>query len=154
MDLKQFYREAGKIVLFPGSIADLNAIEALSDSRSSIRRYQLMPVEGGQKYLTGILIPSPAELREQTTAKRLGMAVLQTSGLAGRLDSETEAVAELGEVLETIERLTIQIVSKPEIMGMDIRMKAREIGANGLVHFQAHGNKEETYMGVPVKLQG
>lgn len=144
--------DAGKIALFPGSVDDLNRIESLSNSG---RRYELMPIDGGRKYLTGVIIPSPTELRELMNAQISGMAAFKETELASDLDLEPKELAELenqvGEAYELIEQLAKQMFGKPEIMRMDIRMKAKEVGANGLVHVQLY-NKEGLYMGVPVKL--
>jgi hypothetical protein len=153
MDLRQFYMEAGKIALFPGSVDDLNRIESASNSG---KQYELMPVDGGRKYLTGAIIPSPTEIRELMKAQLSGISAFSESGLAAKMDMNPETISEFesqfGEASEMLEQLTKQMFGNPAIMGMDLRMKAREIGANGLVHVQLY-NKEATYMGVPVKLQ-
>ena len=154
MKLQQFYRETGKITLFPGSVDDLNTIESLSNSN---KQYELMPVDSGRKYLTGAIIPSLTEVRELMKEQISGISALGESGLAAKLlDFDTETISglkdHLGDASKIVEQLAKQMFENPAIMGTDIRMKAKKIGANGLIHIQLY-NKEETYMGVPVRLQ-
>ena len=153
MDLRQFYMEAGKIALFPGSVDDLNRMESASNSGG---QYELMPVDGGRKYLIGDIIPSPTEVRELMKAQLSGISAFSASRLAAKMDMNPEILSEIesqfGETFEMLEQLTKKMFENPAVMDMDIRMKARKIGANGLVHVQLY-NKEATYMGVPVKLQ-
>jgi len=88
-------------------------------------------------------------------AQLSGIRSFNESVLAEKLEIDKESVAgiesELGEASEMLEGLARQIYENPALREMDIRMKAKEIGANGLVHVQLY-TKEGTYMGVPVEL--
>lgn len=154
MDLPQFYMEAGKIVLFPGNVDDLNRLDITSNASRGME-YSLMPMQGGRKFITGMLIPSPIELRELMQLQMGGLSAAKTSGLTSKLGLNKElddAEAQAGEAFKMIEQLARQMFGQQATMDADIRMKARLLGANGLVHVQLY-TKDGMYMGVPVRLE-
>ena len=134
MDLKQFYKQVEKIVLYPGSVDDLNRMEKLTNSG---KHYNLVPIKGSTKYLTGPIIPGPNQFKE----------LIDT--IQFEADDELKITASTQKLAFTqkLEELVMQTYGD-----LDIRMKAQEIGAHGLVHVQLY-NKERVYMGVPVKLE-
>ncbi len=155
MDLKEFYKGIKGIVLFPGSVDELNILEEIN---SSDREYKLMPIKGDKKYLIGTIIPNLKEIEEQVNNLKEGIrirvkAISAIGGLETSLAQEIgrEAFKELGPIGNIVESLYTENIKNPAFLGMDIRLKAKEIGANGLVHVQVY-DKESFYMGVPVKL--
>jgi hypothetical protein len=123
-------------------------------------QYEYVPVLGAKKYLTGIIIPTRAEDIENLRAQYYGHASLAEFGLQAILEMENEIVpgeeAELESTIRDDETLLSFVRDKklknPEIANLDIRMKARRLSAQGLVHVQLY-NKEDFYMGVPIRLK-
>lgn len=144
MDLKEFHKSIEDIVLYPGGLDELNILE---QATSSGRTYELMPQKEGVRYLTGIIIPKPSEFKERMTAMQSVTGTLSKNnlGLALHEDGMNEMTGMLGQIMT-------EIYQTPELMNIDIRLKAKKIGADGLIHFQLY-DKDAIYMGIPVKLK-
>lgn len=146
MNLKQFRKEIEEIFIFPGSIGDLHKMLGQACN------YEPILIPGGKKFLTGIIIPSIGELRELTSMMQEGIGsvqnVLEQVAIGDENpDLTSDLFSKTGEMLE---KMTAALYENPAIMKHDIRMKAKELGAHGLVYFQMY-TKNDVYMGVPVK---
>ena len=144
MEIKEFYKSVEDIILYPGNLKELNRLEQINGGDKS---YELMPQNNGQRYLTGTIIPGQLEFEEAMTLVRITSGALSESDLDLDLDNE-----ELGVLPEMMEQMTTKLYGKSEVQNLDLRLKAKKIGANGLIHIQMY-NKDGTYMGVPVKLK-
>jgi hypothetical protein len=136
MDIKEFYKSVEDIVLYPGSIDELNKIISVSGRKGA---YELMPQQGNILYVTGVIIPTIPEMK-----KGLGIAKNITESLAMFRSQDLD----LGT--ERLEEMMNELYMNPAMLSSDIRVAAKEIGANGLIHFQLF-SKEDLYIGVPVK---
>ncbi len=144
--MKKFYDETKDIVMYPGSLEELNWIKG---EMCRGNPYDILRIEGSKPYVTGVIIPSPTELREL-------MGLL--NGVRGGLgDLFGESFAEiddtLDEVLGNMEPLMMKLFGTPAMLKSDIRLKAKKMGAHGLIHVQMY-SKDGLYSGVPVKLIG
>jgi len=129
MDLKKFYEDVKDIVLYPGSLNELNMIE---QARGDGLMYELLPQEGSVKYIIGTIIPSPSECEE----------------IIGIMDGFLDDAADL---MNGLEEMVMELYGE-NVIDADIRMKAKKIGANGLIHVRLY-NTDGIYMGVPVKIK-
>ena len=141
MDLKEFYKTVEDIVLYPGTVDELNKRK---DVTVSGKRYEEIPLHGGKKFITGVIIPSPSEFQELTNVMQDAAEALGGMGL----DVDDADVNKLTEMLEPTMK---KLYGIPAVMNMDLRLKVKEIGANGLVCVQLY-NKEDRYMGIPVSV--
>ncbi|MBI4919020.1 hypothetical protein HY837_03760 [archaeon] len=144
MDLNEFYKQVDGIVMFPGSVEELNRLEF---SKKSGRSYSIVPLEGNRTFFTGVIVPSKEELREMICVMK-GVAV----GFAAlRGEEAASAQKELEEEIESeLEPVLHQLLGSPALMDLDLRLKAKKLGADGVVHVQMY-NKDGMYFGVPVK---
>lgn len=145
MDLNEFYKQVEGIIIFPGSVDDLNRVE---EKAVSGNKYELFPVTGGNKFISGVIVPSKEELKAQ-------LAVMSGifAGIAELQGEEAEgAKKELDEMLESqLEPFLHKMLGSPALMSLDLRLKAKQLGADGIVHVQMY-DKNGRHFGVPVKL--
>ena len=53
MNLQEFYKTVEDIILYPGTVNELNQRK---DIIESCKKYEEMPLVGGKKFITGIII--------------------------------------------------------------------------------------------------
>ncbi len=140
MDRKTFYNKVEKIVLFPGSLDELNQREECKRRRNL---YEFFP---NDTLLSGIVIPSERDINEFTNA------LLQVAG------EEEQNFSDL---------MWNNFYFHDKLLNLDLRIKANKMGANGLIRYQYLNKSEinlndsrmksvsfDIYMGVPVKIVG
>ncbi|MCD6226539.1 MAG: hypothetical protein J7J93_01965 [Candidatus Aenigmarchaeota archaeon] len=153
MDLKEFHKSIEDIVLFPGSLYELNILEKVNGSGKT---YELIQQKDGEKYLTGPIIPKPSELKEMIRVMQGVGGILDKSDLGLELGLDDLGFEldkyKMDEMAGMLEEIMITLYETPELMETDIRLKAKKIGANGLVDVRLY-HKDGIYMGVPVKLK-
>jgi len=145
MDLKQFYKSVEDIVLYPG---DLNGLNLQEQVNGSGRVYELMPQKDAIKYIKGSIIPKPSELKEMVAAVQGASGKLDK--LCSNLGLDEDTLGDMSGMM--LEQMLLEAFEAPEFQNTDLRLKAKEAGADGLVHFQLY-NTNDQYMGVPVKLK-
>jgi len=157
MRMNKFYKNVEDIILFPGTVNELNDQEELITMGKtgkeclSKKVYKTLPQQGGVRYISGVIIPSPEKLKE-TALALLSIA----SG-----DSNIEQKVEKNGLI--LDFMVDKMYKLPELQKIDIRIKAKEMGANGLVHVQYEGTSNlslkgsdfsnitlQTYMALPV----
>jgi len=142
MDMKKFYKDIKGIVLYPGTLDELNRTERISGRD---RVYELMPQKGSIMYITGVIIPSPSEVKEIFgLVRNVGMAFAKPDSL-GLPEDDVE------EQVDGLENMLAALIGNREMINMDIRLRAKKIGANGLIHVHLY-SKEGSHMGIPVVL--
>ena len=127
MNLKQFYKEYETFILFPDSLDELNILE-----RDKRNEYTYLPMDSGQKYITGTITLSLNEKLEQKLEE------MDFPTLIENIDLE----------LKEVEKLIKKILKEQFVNKKDIRIKAKMIGACGLVMLQYYS--EKTFMGIPI----
>jgi len=127
MNLKQFYLEYEPFILFPDSLDDLNILEI-----GKRKEYAYLQMDSGKKYITGTITPSLNERLEQKLEEMGFPTIIEN------IDSE----------LKEVEKLIKKILSEQFVNQNDIRIKAKRIGACGLVNLQYYS--EKTFMGIPI----
>ncbi len=150
MKIKKFFKTVDDIVLHQGSLDELNRQEEINGSG---RTYDLMPMKSGVRYLTGIIIPKPEEVKE-ILAVNFSRIEPNTS------DEEADEAAEY--VFELAKETLYEV---PRAQKFDLRMVAKEFGANGLIRLQLDTESKlelkdskysslnlTTYQGTPVRL--
>ncbi|MBA3064108.1 hypothetical protein FP803_01580 [Candidatus Woesearchaeota archaeon] len=154
MRMNKFYKTVEDIVLFPGTVDELNDQEELITMRKtgmeclSKKVYKTLPQQIGIRYISGVIIPSLEKLKE------IGLTLLSIAGGESNIEQK---VKQKGLILDFMVDKMYEI---PEVQQMDIRLKAKKMGANGLVHVQYEGTSNlksdfgnitiQTYMGLPV----
>jgi len=157
MSMNKFYKSVEDIILFPGTLDELNGQEELirllnKDKSIPQRVYQLLPQQGGVRYISGVIIQSPEKLKE------IGLTLLSIAGGGSNIEQKVE---KSGFILDF---MVDKMYELPKVQQMDIRLKAKKMGANGLVHVQYEGTSNlslkgsdfnsislHTYMGLPVR---
>lgn len=134
MGLKNFYETVEDIVLYPGTLDELNRIERRGKTG---KIYDFMPQLSGQQYIIGILVPTAEEFKDFMMVARAAVGALSED-------------LENAEILERAEELRDKLFSSPQVRAQDLRVKAKKIGAQGLIHVQLY-TKDSLYMGVPVR---
>ena len=151
MKISKFFKTVDDIVLYQGSLDELNRQEEINQSG---KIYDFMPMKGSIRYLTGVIIPKPEEM-EQILAVNL-------SRVKPKL-SKTE-IDEAEKYLFGIGKETTY--ESPMVQKFDLRMAAKKFGANGLIRLQKDNSENKlglrdskysgltlvTYWGTPVKL--
>jgi hypothetical protein len=145
-NLEKFYESIKGVILHLGSLDELNKNEQINGSGIT---YELMPQRSEKRYITGTITPTQSEIKEAMKSTKNLLGIINSLGfeLEGEeiLDKE-----ETNEIANIIENFTKQLFENPAAISNDIRLKAKEIGADGLIHVQLH-TKDSIYMGVPVK---
>ncbi len=124
MRMNKFYKKVEDIILFPGTVDELNDQEELNKSG---RVYETLPQQGGVRYISGSIIQSPEKFKE------LALALLSIAGGGSNIEQKVE---KSGFILDF---MVDKMYELPEVQQMDIRLKAKKMGANGLVHVQYEG---------------
>jgi len=156
--MNKFYKTVEDIILFPGTVDELNDQEELITMRKtgrerlSKRVYETLPQQVGIRYISGVIIPPPEKLKEIALAL-LSIASGSNSNIEQKIEKE-------GLILDF---MVDKMYKLPEVQQMDIRLKAKAMGANGLVHVQYEGTSNlslkgsdfnsislDTYMALPV----
>lgn len=151
MELEKFYKAANRIVLHPGSIEDLNQMEG---RKNYGKEYEEMTNFHNKKFITGIMIPDFDEIKEYINIETSGVNYGEKPSLTTMLGVEElgRTMSETVKGYETImEEFFKEKYSNPDVESLDIRMRAIERNADGLVHFQLYNASNNLYMGVPVR---
>ena len=144
--MNEFYDQVKDIVVFPGSVSELNDM-----MKSEGKQYKLMPVKGPKKYLTGALLPTKDEMKSLIAEKLGALDAFQQSNAANELfDGELPDLGDISVARKLITSIFSELLNNPTYVNMDIRVKAKQMGADGLVRVQPDTSKD-TYLGVPVK---
>ena len=150
MKLDEFYKTIDDIFLYTGNLEELNQTPY---KRNHFRR---MPLKSSRQFLHGVIIPTEQEVREQVGTLA---SIVYNEAFD---DGTTYEQEDLDEFIEVIFE---GFFKNEEFQNMDIRMKAKKIGANGLIHVQYYAEsrlqseyspmfantKFWLYSGVPVK---
>jgi len=141
MNLKKFYKTIDDIVLYPGSVKELNDRER---KKNSGKTFEEIPLNHGKKYIEGIVLPEMSSVKETVTT------VIKVTS------PKNEEYAEIIHMLSEI---------YSGITGLDLRIKAKKLKADGFVHLQYVGQSSlnlrdskfgeivlAQYIGVPVRL--
>ena len=156
MDEIEFQEKVKDIIIYPGSLNELNEIERLKNSN---REYELMALETPSYFIKGTLVEGLGD----KIFPLLNFALKQYIGLSPELDKEErQFVEEISEektlkgIIEILNSSKETEIIKKIIIDLEIRVSAKELGADGIIHFQflhRSGDDLEQYMGVPVKLK-
>jgi len=157
MNMNKFYKIVEDIILFPGTLDELNQQEELirmiktGEEHFSKRVYKPLPQQGGIRYISGVIIPPIEKLRE------IGLTLLSIAGGESNIEQKVE---QKGLILDF---MVDKMYKLQDVQKIDIRLKAKAMGANGLVHVQYEGTSSislkssdfgnitlQTYMGLPV----
>jgi len=141
MNLKKFYKTIDDIVLYPGSVKELNDRER---KKNSGKTFEEIPLNHGKKYIEGIVLPEMSSVKETVTT------VIKVTS------PKNEEYAEIIHMLSEI---------YSGVTGLDLRIKAKKLKADGFVHLQYVGQSSlnlrdskfgeivlAQYIGVPVRL--
>jgi len=135
MNLDGFYKEIENVVVYPGSLDELND----EQMRNSARQFRLFSQNEARRFIEGILIPSPGEIDE-------GFAVVR-SLIEDPSDDELIKKVELG----LREAMDLQY-SNQQIQDLDIRLRAYRMHADGIIRMQYIGSSELVSLNPKVKL--
>ena len=158
MNMNKFYKTVEDIILFPGTVDELNdqeeliRLECKTGKEYQYKRvYETLPQQVGIRYISGVIIPSLEKLKE------IGLTLLSIAGDESNIEQK---VKQKDLILDF---MIDKMYELPEVQQMDIRLKAKAMGANGLVHVQYEGTSSislkssdfsnislQTYMGLPV----
>ena len=130
MDIKEFLDSIATVVLFPGNLGDLNHLMAQVPLEGKKYEY-LAPPKGPRKYLEGLLLPTPGPDMSSYLRALTKIIVM--------LHEEEGPIEEPYKTLEGMYQKTLSQILTPEVMEIDIRLKAKQLGATGLVHLQYLG---------------
>ncbi len=133
MKIEEFYKAVKDVVLFPGSLDELNSLEKLCGSGKA---YELLPAfdKKAEKYTKGVFVPSIEDIKSYYDM----------------LNKTHKVVCTQDGLIEMVKYWITERYGILNYINLDIRIKALEIGADGLTHFQKFD--EDYFMGVPVKL--
>ncbi len=152
VSLERYYEIVKKFVLYPGTLDELNQIEPDKDN------YKIILQPGAKQYIKGYVFPSNEEIDHK----------MQLSNNIAEIIYDNLPFTDQYRLKPTIKILGLEfdgniapdltardILSFYHEIGMmdeDIRIKAKKIGAEGLIHFNPISNKDiPYYSGVPVK---
>jgi len=148
----EFYKTIDHIVLFPGSLEELNHLEKLN---SSNKVYDLMPnVDNIKDNLIGEFIfhQKLSDLKNHIEGWADSFLITETK------PAQRKATIQRFQMDDVIRNL--HLLEDPKRMGQEIRVKVRDLGADGLIHFQLYettysfvGGCHNYYTGVPVVLK-
>ena len=145
-ELKQNYRafteRIGSTFIFPGSLQELNENPGVVHGHR--HGYRTMD---GQPFVKGVLIPSLEEL--------YALGGMQSNSIAeffSQLGKGFDVLGEqLDELLEGVSPILDELLTREGILGQDIRVKAKELGAAGLVRVQLYSTENIVqHWGMPV----
>jgi hypothetical protein len=164
MNLKQFYQKVKDVLLFPGTLDELNRQEEINKSG---RVYDLVKDTQSARYVRGLLVPGWSE----TEAFMRSMLMVAVEANMDEFEREEynpqETESELEELIGPLKEIFDKVRCSPYMLKHDIRLKAREMKANGIIHFKYECEnsvdlkdnaissiKYNFYTGVPVRLIG
>ena len=141
MNRKEFNEYVKDVIVFPGTLTELNGAQLNEKGLP----YFLMPMKASHKFISGTLIPSVEEMKETFSTMKNG------SELVAKLVSmeKEEAKKMLDELLNQLIEKAEKMYNIPLILHADIRYRARQAGADGVIHFRQYGG-ENVFLGVPV----
>lgn len=143
MNLADFNKSVEGIFLFPGSLEELHQRKGNRPSLPVRYEYIINPLQGnlgsllGELYLTGFKVP---------TIEEYDAMMLMQQGLAGKIAS---SVPMLSKAAKRWEGSLLEFYTLREVQEQDIRVKAKKVGAAGIIHFQPY--LKELYMGAAIR---
>jgi len=146
--LEKFYGLIDTVKVYPGNLDELNQL--------TLDTYKLISQTGAKLYLEGYIFPSQAELEKGISLIKQSIDYLNEPFSFGKTQEFNILGVRLEESsLENPEETVDNIFSLYHEMGLlnnDIRVKANNIGADGLIHFTLIPGKDIPYcQSVPVK---
>ncbi len=142
MKLDDFYKKVEGFTLFPGSIMELTAYYGA----------KAVPVKNQNIFITGIIIPSRSEISDVLGCHQSGIASFgEFVTQQGIDDLLSEAQNEFANKFSLLKAMLEKMYENQDLQDTDIRVKAKALGADAVVHFQLYDAKNTMYMGIPVK---
>ena len=123
--LEEFYKSVEDIFLFLGNISELNEL------KYDLPQYVLL----GREYIYGIIIPSKKDISEICNA----IALLQPDNFPAGFTTE-------------LEDKIMPLYANPEFLKLDLRVKAKDRGADGLIHVRYHNENWLNIVGITSRI--
>ncbi len=149
--LEKFYKSIESIVLFPGSLAELNKQEKARDSGII---YGFLPKKS-PRYIRGTLFPTRKDFETYAHAASVIDKLLQNdiaTGMKQKLQVYMGPLIfeadQLGSLTEKNIEDTLKMYPQ-DLLDLDVRLQAKKIGAQGLVYLQLVDT--QIYQGMPVR---